>query len=167
MKLLVISDIHGRYEKLERILALHGNSDAILFLGDGLRDIQRLTDIPQTLISVRGNCDVFSFGSEMIPAERLLCFDRFKILMMHGHEHSVKAGVGRAVRYAVAKDADILLYGHTHEREEKYFNIDDGIFDQKPSKPLYMFNPGSLGMSSSFGLIQIQNGSALFSHGTV
>lgn len=167
MKILIISDVHGRCEKLSKLLRMHGDSDAILFLGDGLRDIDRLEDIPQTLITVRGNCDVFSFGAELVPSERLLCFDKFKILMMHGHEHCVKAGIGKAVRYAASKGADILLYGHTHLRDEKYIDQEDEIFDEIPEHPLYVFNPGSLGDSSSFGLIQIQNGSVLFSHGTV
>ena len=39
MKILVISDLHGRDELLRKAAVLHTDRDGILFLGDGARDI--------------------------------------------------------------------------------------------------------------------------------
>ncbi len=162
MKLLILSDTHGRVDRLSRVLALHSDADAILFLGDGLSDIARSGIDTGKLFCVRGNCDGFSFNSNIYsPDELSLCFDGFNILMMHGHLHSVKSGTERAAEYAMKKGADILLFGHTHVPIETYLSGDE--------KPMYLFNPGSLGAGqgggSSYGLIQIRGGNILFSHG--
>ena len=41
MKLLVLSDSHGRVGMLEKAYETHPDTDMIVFLGDGLRDISR------------------------------------------------------------------------------------------------------------------------------
>lgn len=165
MKLLVLSDTHGRIDRVARVLKLHSDADAILFLGDGLSDIARSGADIGKLFCVRGNCDGFSFNSNIYsPDELSLCFDGYNILMMHGHIHGVKSGIDRAVNYAAAKGADVLLFGHTHIACERYIPADD-----EREKPLYVFNPGSLGAGqggeASYGLIQIRKGNILFSHG--
>ena len=38
MKLLIVSDVHGRHDRLRAVMDMHKNSDALIFLGDGLRD---------------------------------------------------------------------------------------------------------------------------------
>ena len=121
MKLLILSDTHGRVDRLAKVLKLHADADAILFLGDGLSDIARSGIDIGKLFCVRGNCDGFSVGSGIYsPNELSLCFDGFNILMMHGHLHGVKSGIDRAVYYAEEKGADILLFGHTHIPCESY-----------------------------------------------
>lgn len=162
MKLLILSDTHGRVDRLAKVLKLHADADAILFLGDGLSDIARSGIDIGKLFCVRGNCDGFSVGSGIYsPNELSLCFDGFNILMMHGHLHGVKSGIDRAVYYAEEKGADILLFGHTHIPCESYL--------PDTAKPMYLFNPGSLGAgqggTSSYGLIQIKSGNILLSHG--
>ena len=167
MKLLILSDTHGRVDRVSRVLKLHADADAILFLGDGLSDIARSCIDIGKLFCVRGNCDAFSVSSNIFsPDELSLCFEGYNILMMHGHLHGVKSGLERATAYAQAKGADVLLFGHTHTPIEKYTSA-----DSENSKPLYLFNPGSLGAgqggTSSYGLIQIKNGQILFSHGSL
>ena len=39
MTLLVISDTHGREDRIRELLRLHREAEAVLFLGDGLRDL--------------------------------------------------------------------------------------------------------------------------------
>ena len=162
MKILVVSDSHGRYDRLNTLMSMHADADEILFLGDGARDTFVLGE---RAICVRGNCD--SFLTQDLPSERMLCFGDFKILMMHGHEQLVKSGVDRALGYAHGRGADILLFGHTHVRFEKYYPDGTQIGDVTLDRPMYAFNPGSIGDCGSFGLIEIKNGSVLFSHGTV
>ena len=56
MTILVLSDSHGRSDNVSRAIEAAGRVDAILFLGDGLRDVEYLsTDAP--IYSVRGNGD--------------------------------------------------------------------------------------------------------------
>lgn len=162
MKILVVSDSHGRYDRLRLLASMHTDADEILFLGDGARDTYALGE---RAICVRGNCDAFSFVD--VPSERMLCFGDFKILMMHGHEQLVKSGIDRALGYAYSKGADILLFGHTHKRCEKYYPVGSQVGEVALERPMYVFNPGSVGDAGSFGLIEIRNGSVLFSHGTV
>ena len=59
-KLLVLSDSHGGRAAIERVLLKeNANIDALVFLGDGLRDLeQALTPYPRLrAYSVAGNCD--------------------------------------------------------------------------------------------------------------
>ena len=63
------------------------------------------------------------------------------------------------LRAAKISHADIVVFGHTHIPCEKRI-------EREGDSPLYLFNPGSLKLGS-FGLIQINNGSVIFSHGTV
>ena len=170
MKLLVLSDTHGRVDRVVRLLSMHSDADAILFLGDGLSDMARSGAEVGKLFCVRGNCDGISFNSNIYsPDELSLCFYGFNILMMHGHLHGVKSGVERASRYAAAKGADILLFGHTHIPRETYLPSGTDIGEETLTKPMYLFNPGSLGAGqggeASYGLIQIRSGNILFSHG--
>ena len=160
MKLIVISDTHGRADAyIERVLRLHSDRDAVLFLGDGIRDFLGL-DL-RNLFAVRGNCDVYC--PDDVPAERLLTFDGVRILMMHGHTHSVKSGTARLLAYARASGADVVLYGHTHEPIERYMR------DSDEERGIYLFNPGSLGEprgnAPSYGVIEIKKGQLLLSLG--
>lgn len=160
MKLIVISDTHGYADVyIERILRLHRDCDAVLFLGDGIRDF---TDMNvRNFFAVRGNCDIYC--PEDVPTERLLTFDGVTILMMHGHTHSVKSGTARLEAYARALGADVALYGHTHRREERYCRGDN------EEKGIYLFNPGSLGESRgdapTYGIVEIKKGQLLLSFG--
>ena len=162
MKILVVSDSHGRYDRFRTLMSMHADADEILFLGDGARDTFVLGE---RAICVRGNCD--SLLSWYVPSERMLCLGNFRILMMHGHEQLVKSGIDRALAYAHGKGADILLFGHTHVCFEKYYPDGVSVGDIMLEHPMYAFNPGSIGYNGSFGLIEIKNGSVLFSHGTV
>ena len=59
-KLLVLSDSHGARDAIKRILNKEQNNvDAVIFLGDGLRDLeQALAFFPHLRVySVAGNCD--------------------------------------------------------------------------------------------------------------
>ena len=59
-KLLVLSDSHGARGAIERILNKEQNNvDAVIFLGDGLRDLeQTLAFFPHLRVYfVAGNCD--------------------------------------------------------------------------------------------------------------
>ena len=171
MKFLVISDLHGRYERISRVLSMHKDIDALMFLGDGLGDLERagVFESGITTFAVKGNCDWNSFlRTERIDDELVLNFDGYRFLLMHGHTCGVKHGMTNAIYAAREKEADILLFGHTHEPLETYIPADS---DYSLCKPLRLFNPGSLGASGDgwgyFGLIEIRGKDILMSHGKI
>ena len=163
-KIVVFSDLHGREDRARELISRHRDADAVLFLGDGLRDLPDEGGIA----AVRGNCDFFGEG---IPNERMLRFGEYTVMMMHGHTHSVKSGRARAIRYASERGANVLLYGHTHLPEEVYLPEGTEIDGYVLPRAMWVMNPGSLGEprdgKPSFGLLQIRNGQILLSHGTM
>lgn len=166
MTLLIVSDSHGRYERLESLLEMHKNVDALIFLGDGLLDLDRagVRDYPFTVFSVRGNWDS---GRGSITAMRAkdeitFTFDGIKFFALHGHTKGVKSTLVNAIYAAEQNEADVLLFGHTHEPIDTY--LSQGEYNL--NRPLHIFNPGSLA-NYSYGLCEIRNGQFLFSHGTI
>ena len=162
--ILVLSDSHGNRREIERIMSYQIEPlDAVIHLGDGCNDIDRRSISEScALYSVRGNCDFFTAGDD-IPYERTISFGDFTFLIMHGHKFFVKNDIRYAVEYAAGKSVDVLLYGHTHVPLENYFSEGTTIGNTVLSKPLYVFNPGSVGKyPSSFGNIQINDRSILF-----
>ena len=94
MKVLVVSDVHGRVTPL-RWLLKNETADALFFLGDGLYDLDQAIaangaapDYP--IYRVRGNCDI---GSDD-PAEGLAPFGGVLFFYTHGHLFGVKSGYG-------------------------------------------------------------------------
>ena len=169
MKILIVSDIHGRGYLLSDLLDIHFDRDGLIFLGDGVRDIpDGCTDGGRKWFAgVSGNCDWLSFSAQSGFSEEIfLDADGFKILALHGHTQGVKSGYERAAVYASKRGADILLFGHTHEPLEKYIPEGEELLGHVFQKPLYLFNPGSLG-AHSYGLLQIKNRQILFSHGSI
>ncbi len=176
MKLIVVSDIHGRYERLSEVMELHRDADALIFLGDGLRELLRADaySYPFTVYSVSGNCDSFSAFSNYLdnaPEELILNFEGYRFYLLHGHTKSVKSGLDRLTVAANSREADVVLFGHTHLTLEKYLPAGSEAGRGELKKPLYLFNPGSLGASGDgrahFGLVEIRQGNILFSHGTL
>lgn len=171
MNILVLSDTHGRRHAIERVLEqINFRPSAILFLGDCVRDLEflaedeRYRDVP--CYAVAGNCD----GSLVFPAyepfERTLCLGGCRIVMMHGHTRGVKSSLTSALYYAAEQDADVLLYGHTHVPYECVISAER----TRNGKALLVANPGSLGdprdgSRPSFGVLTLQGGKPLFSHG--
>lgn len=58
-KLLILSDSHNSASAVERILHAESDANAVVFLGDGLRDLEEaLTLHPKMKVyAVAGNCD--------------------------------------------------------------------------------------------------------------
>ena len=80
----------------------------------------------------------------------------------------MKSGPTRAIYRALELEADILVYGHTHVPVDYCLRPDDPRLDLALTKPLTVFNPGSLGDGDgSFGTITIRRGQILCGHGTV
>lgn len=119
--------------------------DMIIHLGDGWNEAQRLMgEYPGTpLEQVPGNCD---FGGE--STTKLIAVEGFSIMFCHGHTYNVKMSLLNLECAAQEKNADIVLFGHTHC---VYYDKYNGI--------TYL-NPGSVGLpgfrsSPSYGLLYL------------
>ncbi len=141
MKILVISDVHGRRDAVERVLTQHPDAATVIFLGDGLRQVEDVADDHRSraFIMVPGNCDF----SATLPAARLEILGGKRFFITHGHKYNLKYGLYTIEMAARERQAAIVLFGHTHQPLEEYV---DG---------LYMLNPGSLGYEGSYGLVDV------------
>ena len=169
MKILVLSDSHGRPDRISEAVKLHKNTlDLVIFLGDGVNDMKycegALSGVP--VISVSGNHEdaVSTFLSgEKAPSELMLGLDGYKLLLMHGHKFGVKGTLTRALSYAYEKGADMLLFGHTHTPYEKYYPEGTELASGTSERGMYAFNPGSIG-SGRAGLVELRSNGVLMSH---
>lgn len=129
MKILIVSDTHGKSENLEIVLEQVAPIDLLIHLGDveGEEDyIEVIAECPVEIVS--GNNDFFS----MLPRERELQLGKYKVLLTHGHYYYVNAGIGELQEEAVARDCDMVMFGHTHRPMIDY------------GKNIITINPGSL-----------------------
>lgn len=163
INLLVVSDTHGNYKKLEEVLkkqfALDENHRPrhIVHLGDGIEDIEKCSLAERFCVqSVKGNCDSF-FYSSSVPTEHIIELGGYKMLIMHGHTRSVKLGVSLAAEHAADCGADILMYGHTHVPVSYTLEKGTEVGDTMLKKSLTVFNPGSLEYGGSFGAISLSD----------
>ena len=166
MEYLVISDSHGRADLVDLALEKQVHKpDAILFLGDGLRDLRVLEYQDLHVRCVRGNCDFYTaFEGQNVPEYALLEVGAYRILIMHGHTHGVKGGMERALGFAAESQADVLLYGHTHVPVQQWYAAGTRIGGHELQKPLLAANPGSL-HDGCFGTLSVRNEGMLFGFG--
>lgn len=135
MKLLVLSDSHGRIGLIQEIIEKE-SYDKLIFLGDGLRDFEYIND--EKCIKIAGNCDLFSIEQKEVR----LKIEDVQLLATHGHLYRAKLGPFGLIKEARARQVDLLLYGHTHEQK---IEIIDGV---------KFVNPGSVA-NGKYAIIEI------------
>lgn len=158
MKIIVFSDSHGAYNRLEDIYSLHPNADLYLHLGDGERDFDKLIlaheEIHKQILNsglerykhLAGNCDFASLS----PNTDIINACGHKIYAEHGHISGVKHGLGGIKCTARQNNCDLAFFGHTHIPHYEY---DDG---------LYLLNPGSA-LSGCYAIADITQKGVLIS----
>ncbi len=148
MKLLIVSDTHGKEDNLLKALKKEYPVDKIVHLGDlnGLEDyIEEITDC--VCFCVRGNNDRRS----LLPDESIIMVGNRRAFITHGHYYGAGFGTGDLVRHAKSLGCDIVMYGHTHIPEI----TDRGIM---------IINPGSLtlprqpGHQPSYAVAETEDG---------
>lgn len=153
MKIVVMSDSHGNAAAVRKVVQHHEEDvDLFLHLGDGEHDmsvaLQSFPWLAEKFHYLKGNCD---FGDLVKPTQRQLVLELpfgHKIFAAHGDHYRVNYGTDRIVHEAKQAGANIVLFGHTHERICTY---EDG---------LYIVNPGSLacprdGKPPAYALISV------------
>lgn len=136
MKILIVSDTHGRETNLEKVFAKTGPIDHLIHLGDveGGEDlICTMTEAPVTMVA--GNNDYYSD----LPREEIITIGTYRALLTHGHYYYVGMGHERLKEEARNKYVDIVMYGHTHMP----------CIEQ--TKGLTILNPGSLSLPRQEG----------------
>jgi len=134
MKVLIVSDIHGGYQNIKKVINDNPNFDLLLILGDilfggdnSLEISKLLNKYTSKIISVCGNCDSYTNNSLLdffddklyvtVPIDGKLVF------ITHGHVYN---------KYNVPNlPYDVYIQGHTHVPIMEY------------SDKLYL-NPGSI-----------------------
>ncbi|MGN1412216.1 MAG: metallophosphoesterase [Oscillospiraceae bacterium] len=147
MKILVISDSHGYSGNIIRVLQKVNDIDMLIHLGDGEKEFEsiKMTYPKIKMYHVAGNCDYNSLS----PNELIIPVDfNIKIFATHGHRYYVKYSLDAIKSSAIENGCSIALFGHTHQRLEKY---EDG---------LYILNPGSISCprddnKPSYGIVEI------------
>ena len=142
MRILVLSDSHGRLSPIEEAVEAV-RPQRIFHLGDGwddARDLHRhYPDIP--LHQVRGNCD-YRPGE---PEEETLVLEGLRLYLCHGHRLGVKTSLLQAGYLAEERGLDCFLFGHTHRPLCQ--QLEDG---------LWMLNPGTA--RTTYGVIELDRG---------
>lgn len=148
MKILVLSDSHSSYNFMryciEKICPQH-----VIHLGDHYDDATVMAEEFSHIRfhQVPGNCDFSCRGPGFVDT---MCYpiEGVRIFMTHGHKQGVKGGIERLLREASQLEAQIVLFGHTHEA--LCFQGQDGI---------WVLNPGSCrGWSGTVGLVELADG---------
>ncbi len=154
IKIIVFSDSHGSAYNLRPTMEMHRGADVFAHLGDGVAEFLRLkNDFPETMfVAVRGNCDI---GADLPKIEETMSIGGKRIILTHGHRYGVKFDTYSLFNLAREREADIVLYGHTHEKKIEYR---DGI---------YVACPGSTTIprdtEPSYMVITLKNGDILIS----
>lgn len=129
MKILVVSDTHGRDENLEQAVIREQPFDMLIHCGDveGREFfIEALVECPCAMVS--GNNDFFSD----LPREDELSIAGHRILISHGHYYGVSMDFSRIVDEAHSRNCDCVCFGHIHRPVLEEI---DGVL---------VLNPGSL-----------------------
>ncbi len=157
MKFIVFSDSHGSSFTMREALSRCRGADYAVHAGDGAPDLLTLArEYGTTPVAVRGNCDL---GSDL-PYEAELTVCGVHVLIVHGHKYGVKFSLSSLISSARRRGCDLVIFGHTHEKYEKYVPADEA------GAAVRLFNPGAA-RDGDFGIIDISEGGILMSHGNV
>ncbi|MCL2252890.1 MAG: metallophosphoesterase [Lachnospiraceae bacterium] len=129
MRILIVSDTHRHIDDFEKVYMRVLPIDLVVHCGDAELSeeaFKRIIGCP--LMMVSGNNDFFAD----LPREIEFMIGRYKVWLLHGHNYYVTVEGKTIRREAERRNADIVIYGHTHKP----------IIDIMPE--LIAVNPGSL-----------------------
>lgn len=152
MKILIVSDTHGKDKYLEEAVRREKPFDKLIHCGDveGREFfIEALAECECCIVA--GNNDFFS---DLAREEELEIAGR-KTLVTHGHYYGVSMDIYGLVEEAQARDCRIAMFGHTHKP----------LVTEK--KGVLVVNPGSLayprqeGRKPSYAVMQVGDDGAI------
>ena len=136
MKVLIVSDTHGRCSFLEKAIKRVSPIDLMIHLGDfgsGEDYIKTITPCPIEFVS--GNNDFFNES----PREKIIQLGKYTIMLTHGHRYGVNSNTYSVKKAALDQNADIVMFGHTHI---PMIDLSDDV---------WVINPGSIALPRQTG----------------
>jgi putative phosphoesterase len=138
MKVLIVSDTHGRDHYLLKTLEKVRPIDMLIHLGDfegGEEYIRSIANCPTEMVS--GNNDFFNG----LPKEKIIRIGKYTVVLTHGHRYGVNYSLSGVLELAQGHKADIVMFGHTHM---PIIDLSNGV---------WAINPGSLALPRQLGKI--------------
>lgn len=138
MKILIVSDTHGRNHNYLRTLDKVHPIDLLIHLGDfegGEEFIESITPCRTEMVS--GNNDFFNG----LPKEKIIQIGKYTVMLTHGHRYGVNYNTHDIREAARKQKADIVMFGHTHV---PMIDLSDNV---------WVINPGSLALPRQHGRI--------------
>lgn len=123
-KIVVVSDNHGLYSPLSKVLAAHKDASAFIHCGD----VELDPNLVNSFYAVSGNNDYFYD----FPKELLINIGHLKVYVTHGHEHMRYKRIENIYKVGKKYEADLICYGHEHIYQTTWF------------EKILLLNPGSL-----------------------
>lgn len=146
MRILVISDSHGKNDDVKQVIEQVGKIDLFIHLGDierGPDYIREMANCETHMIAGNNDYDI------ALPDNDSFMIGEKKVFITHGHRFYVGSGVERLREYALENGYDLVMYGHTHV---PFLDIGEKVT---------ILNPGSLsyprqdGRQHTFMLIEV------------
>lgn len=145
MRIVAMSDCHNRISPVETAIE-KSKPDVFIYCGDGSAKVEDISYLYPDIrfYIVKGNCD---FGE--YPLEQEIKLGSKVVFFTHGHIYSVKGGYNKIISEGKRRNADIVIFGHTHIAVNEYI---DGM---------YLVNPGSASLPNfgrpSYAFIDISD----------
>ena len=127
MKVLIVSDTHGRDGNLEIAVAQEAPFDMLIHCGDVEGSAYTIREAAHAECHiVAGNNDFF----DSLPEEEEFMIGSHRAYLTHGHHYYISVGTEMLKSEAKARGFDIVFFGHTHkpliERDENLLIINPG-----------------------------------------
>ena len=158
MRILIISDTHGRHGNFDKVIERVGKIDMLIHAGDVEDEtyIEAVVDCPIHMVA--GNNDYFSY----LPKEKEFSIGKYNIFLTHGHNYHVSMDTRYIKEEARARKANVVIYGHTHRPD---VDIRGDVIAINPGSLSY---PRQIGREATYVLMEIgDNGTAKFTSYTV
>lgn len=146
MRILVISDSHGKNDDVKQVLEQVGDIDMFIHLGDverGPEYIRQLAKCETHMIAGNNDYDI-----ALPDTDSFMIADK-KVFIAHGHQFYVGYGVEKLRQYALDNGYDIAMYGHTHV---PFLDIGDDVTILNPGSISY---PRQDGRQHTYTLIEV------------
>ena len=147
MRVLIVSDTHGRNSGYLDLLEQSEKMDMVIHCGDVEGSEYLISESAgcKTVI-VQGNNDYFSG----LPHELTVQLGKYKVWITHGHTYGIYSGNARIEQEMNRRGADFAVVGHTHIPKIEWCGEDKAII-----------NPGSIslprqpGRQPSYAIMEI------------
>ncbi len=148
MKILIVSDSHGRNGNLEVVIEREKPLDLLIHLGDiecDEADIEVFAECEMKMVC--GNNDFYC----RLPEKAVFDIGKSKVFICHGHGYNVYYGTKQLEKAGRSEGANIVMYGHTHHPL-----IEEHL-------GMVIINPGSIsyprqqGRRASYAVMEVEN----------